>query len=250
MAYEVVFDWADVRWDRTSHARRLDVRLPLEVHVIDVGGGLRGPEPDATGAGVDETDPPAPPQGDIAVADVLSVPFRALLAGMLDQRLRTDRPKPPSARGFLAVVGERMAGLPGESLEVGGASYAIVSDRYLNFATKAGYHFATVDTYCGRSLNKNYIHFRFAGGAADPTRRARRVQFIRHVLEPLEFRVQTRGDILVARLEKHGADTLTARLRDLGRLVICARQLDMLMDSEASPANFGRAFLAGEVDRF
>jgi pyruvate,water dikinase len=250
MAYEVVFEWADVRWDRTSHARRLDVRLPLEVHVIDVGGGLRGPERDAAGAGADETDQPAPPQGDIAVADVLSVPFRALLAGMLDQRLRTDRPKPPSARGFLAVVGERMAGLPGESLEVGGASYAIVSDRYLNFATKAGYHFATVDTYCGRSLNKNYIHFRFAGGAADPTRRARRVQFIRHVLEPLEFRVQTRGDILVARLEKHGADTLTARLRDLGRLVICARQLDMLMDSEGSPASFGRAFLAGEIDRF
>ena len=44
MAYEVVFEWADVRWDRTSHARRLDVRLPLEVHVIDVGGGLRAVE--------------------------------------------------------------------------------------------------------------------------------------------------------------------------------------------------------------
>jgi pyruvate,water dikinase len=168
----------------------------------------------------------------------------------MDTRVRWDRPRPVSARGFLAVLGERMAGMPGEALNVGGASYAIIADRYMNFSTKAGYHFSTVDTYCGRSLNKNYIHFRFTGGAADEARRLRRVRFVQNVLAALDFRVQTRSDLLVARLDKFDRDAIISRLTVLGRLTICCRQLDMLMDSDASPDYFTRAFLADEMGQF
>ncbi|MEW5984729.1 MAG: PEP/pyruvate-binding domain-containing protein [Acidobacteriota bacterium] len=248
--FEVVFHWGDVNWGDTRHARRLQVHLPLTIDVIDVGGGIRD-----AGARRDDEPHAGPAAGSagapgIGVEDVLSVPFRALLSGMLDARIRWDRPRPLSARGFLAVVGERMAGLPGEALGVGGASYAIVSDRYLNFSTKAGYHFATIDTYCGHSVNKNYIHFRFAGGAADGARRERRVRLIASVLASLDFKVQTRGDLLVARLGQFDQATLLARLEDMGRLCMCTRQLDMLMDTEGSPEFFARAFLAGQLDRF
>jgi pyruvate,water dikinase len=248
--FEVVFHWGDVNWGDTRHARQLQVHLPLTIQVIDVGGGLREAQTaseDEGGGGDIGTDGASPA---ISLDDVVSAPFRALLSGMLDSRLRWDRPRPLSARGFLAVVGERMAGLPGEALRVGGASYAIVSDRYVNFSTKAGYHFATIDTYCGQSVNKNYIHFRFAGGAADGARRERRVRFIASVLASLDFKVQTRGDLLVARLGQFEHDALLARLEDMGRLCMCTRQMDMLMDSDASPEYFARAFLARQMDRF
>jgi len=145
---------------------------------------------------------------------------------------------------------QSLVGPPPQAREIGRLSYAIISDRYLNFSTKAGYHFSTVDTYCGASLNKNYIHFRFAGGAADSSRRMRRVRFINTVLSQLEFSIQTRSDLLVARMQKYDRDTILARLVDLGRLTLCTRQLDMLMDSDASPDFFARAFLAGEMDKF
>lgn len=234
-AFEVMFHYGDVASTDTHHARRLAVKLPIAVFVFDVGGGLR----EGAGNGAD-----------VGANDVTSEPLEAFLAGLLDDRISWDRPRPLSARGFLSVLGESMAGPPAEALKVGRASYAIVSDRYLNFSTKAGYHFSTVDTYCGQSLNKNYIHFRFAGGATDASRRMRRVQFIATVLSQLDFSVQTRSDLLVARLQKFDRETIRARLVDLGRLTMCTRQLDMLMDSDASPEFFARIFLAGEMDRF
>ena len=143
-----------------------------------------------------------------------------------------------------------MAGLPAEARQVGRLSYAIASDRYLNFSTKAGYHFQTIDTYCGQSQNKNYIHFRFHGGDADVERRQRRIRCLSTVLAALDFRIHTRGDLLTARLDKYPRDDIRARLVDLGRLTLCARQLDMLMDTDASPEQFAQAFLKGEWERF
>ena len=78
----------------------------------------------------------------------------------------------------------------------------------------------------------------------------RRVQFIASVLSHLDFSVQTRSDLLVARLQKFDRAVIRARLTDLGRLTMCTRQLDMLMDSDASPEFFARAFLTGEMERF
>jgi pyruvate, water dikinase len=233
--FEVMFHYGDLASADTHHARRLAARLPIEVLVFDVGGGLRDDAPAGTEIGED---------------DIASEPLREFLAGMLDPRLHWDRPRPLSARGFLSVLGESMAAPPAEALKVGRASYAIVSDRYLNFSTKAGYHFSTVDSYCGASLNKNYIHFRFSGGAADAERRARRVQFIYNVLSRLDFSVQTRSDLLVARLQKLDRDAIRSRLVDLGRLTMCTRQMDMLMDTDASPDRFARAFLDGQMERF
>jgi pyruvate,water dikinase len=250
--FEVMFRCGDAA-STDTRARVLAERLPFTVHVFDVGGGLRDAPAPAETSRPPEPGHSASPEAahDLVRADdIVCAPLRAFLAGLMDTRVRWDRPRPVSARGFLAVLGERMAGMPGEALNVGGASYAIIADRYMNFSTKAGYHFSTVDTYCGRSLNKNYIHFRFTGGAADEARRLRRVRFVQNVLAALDFRVQTRSDLLVARLDKFDRDAIISRLTVLGRLTICCRQLDMLMDSDASADYFTRAFLADEMGQF
>jgi len=69
-------------------------------------------------------------------------------------------------------------------------------------------------------------------------------------LRALDFAAQTRGDALVARLEKYERETILSLLGDLGRLTLCSRQLDMLMDDDESADFFARAFLAGEWATF
>jgi pyruvate,water dikinase len=234
-AYEVMFHYGDLAVDDREASRHLEASLPIAVRVFDVGGGIA-----ADAAGTESVSP----------EQITSVPMNAFLSGMLEKRIRWDQPRPVSVRGFLSVLGESISGPPAEARQIGRQSYAIVSDRYMNFSTKAGYHFSTVDTYCGQSQNKNYVHFRFSGGAADPERRERRIRFLKTVLTALDFKVQARGDFLTARLDKYGPETIQARLVDLGHLTLCARQLDMLMGSDASPDFFARAFLAGEWEKF
>ncbi len=237
--HEKLFEAMFYLGDRAAISPRdsmvLEGNLPFVVYVLDVGGGLK--EMRVT-------------NGRVAVADVDSVPMKSFLQGLTDTRIKWNRPRLISARGFISVLGESIAGSPAESRGVGRACFAIVSDRYMNFSTKAGYHFNTIDTYCGRNINKNYIHFRFEGGAAAEVRRGRRCQFLYNVLNALDFKVQCRGDVMTARLEKHDCDTISARLADLGRLTLCSRQLDMLMDSDDSPEFFSRAFLKGDFGGF
>ena len=233
--FEVMFFLSDRAVPDQKNALKIQGNLPYDVLVLDVGGGI------ADGARQ---------SGRLHPDEIQSAPMQAFLQGLLDSRIRWDLPRSVSAKGFLSVLGQGIAGPPAEAQGVGRVSYAIISDRYMNFSTKAGYHFNTVDTYCGKSLNKNYIHFRFTGGAARDERRERRVRFLSQVLTKLDFKVQSRADVLVARLEKYDRDFIQSRLADLGRLTLCARQLDMLMDSDHSPDFFAKAFLAGEMHRF
>jgi pyruvate,water dikinase len=233
--FEVMFHFGDLASADREHAVVLEAHLPIHVLIYDVGGGLSEAAAKA---------------GRAQVADVLSVPGQAFLSGLTDPRIRWDMPRPLSGRGFLSVLGDTLVAPPPEAREVGRRSYAVFSDRYMNFSTKAGYHFSTVDTYCGSSLSKNYIHFRFERGGAAGARRARRVQFLSTVLRALDFAAQARGDLLVARLEKYDRETIQAKLRDLGLLTLCARQLDMLMDDDSCPDFFASKFLAGDFSAF
>jgi pyruvate,water dikinase len=233
--YQVMFRIGDLAAQESPAAYTLEADLPLAIHVFDLGGAV------GDGAGT---------SGRVRPGDIVSVPLVAFMKGLTDQRIQWKRPRPVSARGFLSVLGEGLAGPPPRARGVGSASYAAVSDRYLNFSTKAGYHFSTIDAYCGQSQNKNYIHFRFTGGAAGEDRRHRRVQFIAEVLGQLDFKVRTGGDHLAARLEKYDQAAIIRRLTELGRLTMCCRQLDMLMDTADSPRHFAQWFLQGELERF
>ncbi len=233
--FESIFWLGDRASKSQKYAPKLEGHLPYDVFLLDVGGGL------AEGTGGSDLVP---------LTSIQSAPLKAFLEGLLDERNEWDKPRSVSASGFLSVLGGSIAGPPPVAQGVGNRSFVIISDRYMNFSTKAGYHFNTVDTYCGKSLNKNYIHFRFEGGGANEIRRVRRCRFISMVLESRDFRVQRRGDMMVARLEKYDRETILARLVDLGRLTLCTRQLDMLMDTDDSSDFFAKAFLAGEMDKF
>ena len=103
-----------------------------------------------------------------------------------------------------------------------------------------------VDAYCGKTLSKNYVNFEFKGGAADATRRNRRVVAISRILEKQDFAVEVTGDRAVARFQKYECEDILVRLNMLGRLLIFTRQMDMLMNSDRDIDNAVSSFLRGD----
>ena len=211
-------------------ASRLVCSVPLDLYIIDLGGGLKNPEA-AT----------ATPE------EVTSVPFRHVLGGMLNPAVQAKGPRPVNMSGFLSVMGQAMIGGNQHGGErFGDRSYAIVSDRYLNFSSRVGYPYAILDTWCGDTLSKNYIRFEFAGGAAGNEQRARRVRCIGLILTELGFTVVVTGDRIRARYQKYPKLELCSRLDQLGRLLIMTRQMDMLMVNDEAVQAYAAKFLNGE----
>jgi pyruvate,water dikinase len=102
-----------------------------------------------------------------------------------------------------------------------------------------------VDAYCGDTINKNYITFSFKGGAADKTRRERRVRAIALILEKEEFSVDVKIDKVDARLQKYPRAYIEEKLDILGRLLIFTRQMDMLMHTDQSVEWVAKNFVDG-----
>jgi pyruvate,water dikinase len=231
LSYSQMFQISDSVSEKDAGlACRLAAPLPLDLYIIDLGGGLRR-------AGRNAVTP----------EDVRSTPFHCLLGGMLNPAVQAHGPRPVNMRGFLSVVGQSVIGGNQETgSRFGQRSYAIVADRYLNFSSRVGYHYAIVDSWCGDTLSKNYIRFEFAGGAAGNVQRERRVRCIGLILQELGFTVNITGDRIRARFQKYPRHELCARLDQLGRLLIMTRQMDMLMVDEAAVQTYAANFLTGE----
>jgi len=130
----------------------------------------------------------------------------------------------------------------------GDKSYAIISDKYLNFSSRVGYHYSVLDCYCGKTSTKNYINFQFKGGAADDVRKNRRARLIEKVLVEMAFLVEVQGDRVTARFAKREPEVMEEKLDYLGRLLLFTRQMDMLMRSEESITYLADCFLKGEYN--
>jgi pyruvate,water dikinase len=235
MAIWKMFDLNDYRQlSDKGLAFRLDSDVPLGIHIIDLGGGL-----DSGIRG-----------GAVKPGQILSVPMRALWKGMSTPGIRWGGARPIDLKGFLSVLANTMYDPAKGERELGDTSYAILSSNYLNFGSRLGYHFATLDAVCGENLNDNYILFRFKGGAADIERRVRRTRFVGEILAHYHFVVDQKDDLLHAWVKKLPEGTMEDLLTVVGRLIGCARQLDIVMDAEATLERCERAFLNGEYGFF
>ncbi len=230
-SYSEMFLLSDIMSEGSmGAASRLAGPIPLDLYIIDLGGGLRNPEARS-----------------VLPDEVLSEPFRHVLGGMLNPAVQAHGPRPINMRGFMSVMGRSMAGgHQAGGQRFGDRSYAIVSDKYLNFSSRVGYHYAILDSWCGDTISKNYIRFEFAGGAAGSVQRERRVRCIGLILSELGFTVDVVGDRIRARFQKYPRLELCSRLDQLGRLLIMTRQMDMLMVNEAAVAGYAAKFLNGE----
>jgi pyruvate,water dikinase len=228
-SYSEMFQISDLASKHHGWSLRLAATLPIDIHLIDLGQGLV-PGADTGGRSVKPE-------------DIASAPFLALLKGM--REVHGNEPRPINFSGLFAVIREQSLDPGHIGDRFGDRSYAIIADKYLNFSSRVGYHYSVIDAYCGDTINKNYITFTFKGGAADSTRRNRRVRAISRILEESGYRVSVKADKVDARLQKYPKLSLEDQLVRLGRLLIFTRQLDMLMTSEESVEWAARSFLSG-----
>ena len=223
-----MFDLAEKASQQDVHSVRLKTHIPFNLHIIDLGGGIEA----------DRRAKFVPPEA------VTSIPMRALWQGISHPDISWAGPIPIDMKGLYSVVSRSLTATADHS-DFWSRTFAIISHNYLNYSSRLGYHFATIDAYVGDTRNDNYITFRFKGGAADEVRRGRRVRFLGLVLEKLDFEVEVTGDLVVGRLWKYPRELLEEKLDLLGRLMGCARQRDMLMADDAIVDWYAAAFLAG-----
>jgi pyruvate,water dikinase len=204
---------------------RLKTDLPLNLFILDLGGGLA-----VSG------------QSLVEEQDILSRPFKALLRGFHHPRVSWAGQVAPDLRGFMSVLANTMYDIGKAERGLGGKSFAIVSDSYLNFNSRLGYHFGLVDSFISEEQNDNYISFQFKGGAASIERRERRARLLSQLLDDLGFKVQVKGDLVQGRLVKYSLLETEETLELVGLLMAFCRQLDLALASEAVAERCLQAF--------
>lgn len=231
-SYEAMFGLGEKMGDMRHSSYLLDVFLPLDLYLIDLGGGLALP----------------PRNKKVKPRHVISAPMKAILNGMLDKRLPRFGARPIDVGGLLSVMARHATENPESDPSFRAPSYALISANYANFAARVGYHFSVVDTYCGFTPNKNYISFLFRGGAADAYRRNRRARTIAAILTEYGFAVRVERDAVHARVNRTTRDDTVAHLEMIGRLLQFFRQMDAAMTSENAVIWVRDAFLRGDYD--
>ncbi len=208
--------------------RRLKSTIPLYLEILDLGSGLS------------ET---APRSKQLSPEYITSIPFQAFWKGVSDERVKWAGRQMVSAGGFMSVVQTSMAKEMGALRRLGERNYLVVAEDYMNLNARLAYHYTMLDCVVGEIADNNYVAFRFQGGAANQIRRDLRVKFLSEVLRALGFTTEKRGDLINAWLRAFPRSVCEEGLTHLGRLLACARQLDMLLDNEAAVKHYVKSFL-------
>jgi len=204
---------------------RLQTDLPMNLFILDLGGGLKDPG-----------------QETVTEADILCRPFKALLRGFHHPGVRWAGQVAPDFKGFISVFANTMYDAAKGERGLGGKSFAIISDNYLNFNSRLGYHFGIVDAYISEERNDNYISFQFKGGAASIDRRERRARLLKQILDDLGFKAQAKGDLVQGRLVKYSMLETEETLELAALLMAFCRQLDLALASDAVMERILQAF--------
>jgi pyruvate,water dikinase len=199
-----------------SMAGKLDWQIPLDLIMIDVGGGLKTTSQDK-----------------IKISDVLSVPLKVLLAGIAHPKAWDNTPMSVDMGSFMSSLTRTFSPELASPKQIG-QNLAVVSSSYANISLHLGYHFTMIDSYLTDDINNNYAYFRFFGGVTDSRRRGRRAKFLGKVLANHDFRIELHDDLVVARIKKLDKQSMMKRLYLLGLLIGFTRQLDVKMVSEQS----------------
>ncbi|MFP5234789.1 MAG: PEP/pyruvate-binding domain-containing protein [Acidobacteriota bacterium] len=214
----------------SSNAKRLLTPAPINMHVLDLGGGL------ACDPRSDEVRP----------SEIVSRPFQALWRGVTHPGVAWTRAMSPSLSDVASIMASSLGGSTGAIRALGERSYLLVADEYMNLNSRLAYHFTLVDACVSDVPGNNYVAFRFAGGGATRQRRNLRASFIEACLSHYGFRVDRRGDLVNAWFKKAPAEETEFHLDILGRLMACSSQLDMYMTGSAAASSYVQAFLAGD----
>ncbi len=222
----------DGKYDYQSHSGKLLWSLPLDMIVIDIGGGISN----------------ASNSKEIAIDQITSQPMAAFVKGLNTPGAWNNEPLSVDIGSFMSSLTKTF------SAEVAGPRFvgqnlAILSKEYASITLRLGYHFSLINAYMSENLNDNYIYFRFAGGVTDTTRRSRRAKLLEKILAENNFMVEVHDDLVIGRIKKIPIRDVEKKISLLGLLVGFTRQLDVLLTSDQQVYHFIERFaeLAGDT---
>ncbi len=210
---------------------RLTTHIPLVLNLIDLGGGLK--------SGLSTCDT-------VSAEHFTSAPILALWRGLTHPGINWNGTVQFDGSRFLTRLAASATSEFGP--EPGGDSYALIGTDYLNLSAKFGYHFATLDTFCGDEPDHNYLNLQFSGGAGSFFGKTLRLQFLAKVLGELGCAVNIQGDLLEATLNRHARVDMLERLDQIGRLLASSRLLDMAITNQEDVDALAADFMAGNYD--
>ena len=233
MSVRSMFGFGDKQsrvWNKKS--RKLITGLPVKFQLIDLDHCV--PE------NVKRTSP----------ENVGSIPFQALWRGVSDKRLSWPDRWEKEMRGLPSDFKESVLGGDRGPRRASDNNYAIVAKDYMNLNARFAYHYAMVDAMVGPGAEHNHVHFRFRGGGASDENRNRRALFLERILRESGFGVDSSGDLVTAWFRRYPQKDSEKALELLGRLIVCARQLDAALTSDASVKLYEEYFLKEQFDMF
>jgi len=222
---ELIHQNYDHSSDDKTTSGKLKLPLPLDLIVIDINNGLSVTPKDAL----------------IEPNQIDSLPMRAFVDGLCMPGAWNTEPLTVDFSSFMSSLTRTFS--PGLAAPQHiGQNLAVISKPYAHISLRLGYHFNMIDAYVCDDINSNYAYFRFLGGVTDLTRRSRRANLLSEILLQNDFRVEMRGDLVVARIKKLTAERMLEKIYLLGVLVAFSRQLDVQMASDQHVHLYGDKF--------
>jgi pyruvate,water dikinase len=208
---------------------KLKLPIPLNLTVLDIGGGIK--------KGISSNE--------INLEEVDCRPLSILLSALIAPGVWQSQPVDLDLKGFMASF-TRSPSTEAFSTERLNINLAIVSREYINLNLGLGYHYNLIDGNMSEDRNSNYIYFRFFGGVTEANRRTRRVKLLAQILEKNDFAVESKGELITARIKKVERPLMEDKFRLIGRLIGFTRQLDVLLRNEKDIDFFAGKFLNEE----
>jgi pyruvate,water dikinase len=199
--------------------------VPIGLKILDLGGGI---DPQAQGTRV-------------LPEHIRSLPLKALWEGVSAPGVWSTEPISVDFKGMMSSLTKTWAETPGTTAYAG-FNLAVISETYMNLHLRLGYHLNLVDARMHPEPQHNHIYFRFVGGVTDMTRRSRRAQLLAYILSKFHFKVDVKGDLVVARVLHLPQEEMQTRLTVLGQLIGFTRQLDIQLKSDADIPQFMESF--------
>lgn len=206
--------------------RILQSPVPIQLRVIDIGGGLARE---------------LPKKSELTLELIKSIPLNAILKGLFNTAAWERDIVILGIKSILSSMTKPLSMLT-NAPSFTGQNLAIISGDYCNLSLRLGYHFNVIDAFCSSNPDENYIYFRFVGGFADKEKRQKRARLISDILVGLFFKVKRTEDLIVAKARSFDFVQMQNVLSRLGELVGFTRQLDEQMTDDSLIDKFLKRF--------
>jgi pyruvate,water dikinase len=222
-AVQEMFSLGGASMRRARGAKKLKSEIPISLYVLDLG----------------DSGPGHPSHKEIEFTDVKNLGLRALWKGLGHPEILWS----PDILHFDWQEFDRLsAGIISLDSQLL-ASFAVISEDYLNINIRFGYHFVVIDAVFAPVSRNNYISLRFKGGGGTPDKRHLRVRFVAQVLGKHGFETYFEGDAIDAKLQGTSPLETEKEMEMLGFLLGFTRLLDQKLDDMSSVEVFAGEFL-------